>query len=72
MTIKRVRLNKKVHERLLYLKEKSNAKSINDVIEALIIIAEEQYLQGKITADGKKILLVYDDGKLVEIQLSKR
>lgn len=72
MTIKRVRLNEKVHERLLYLKEKSNAKSINDVIDALIIIAEEQYLQGKITADGKKILLEYDDGKLVEIRIPKR
>ena len=71
MTIKRVRINKKVHERLLYLKEKSNAKSINDVIEALIIIAEEQYLQGKITADGKKILLDYD-GKLVTIKITKK
>ena len=32
MTIKRVRLNENVHEKLLYLKQKTDAKSLNDVI----------------------------------------
>ncbi len=71
MTEKRVRLNQKVHEKLLYLKQKSKAKSINDVILALITIAEEQYLNDKIIADDKKICLKYDDGKLVELKIEK-
>jgi len=69
MTTKRVRINKNVHEKLLYLKKQTNAKSINDVIEALIHIAEEQYLNGKITANNKKITLEYNKGVLVEIKI---
>lgn len=69
MTIKRVRLNKNVHERLMYLKKQTNAKSINNVIEALITIAEEQYLNGKITANDKEITLEYNKGVLVEIKI---
>lgn len=72
MTIKRVRLQENIHEKLLYLKRKSNAKSINDVIASLILIAEEQYLQGHISADNKDILLRYDDGRLVEIKMVKK
>lgn len=72
MTTKRVRVNEKVHGRLKYLKEKGNAKSLNDVIDALIIIGEEQYLKGKITTDDKQIFLGVDGGKLVEIRLSKK
>lgn len=71
MTIKRVRLNQDVHERLLYLKQKTKARSINDVIESLICIGEEQYLKGTITAKNKQIMLRYDNGKLVEIQVKK-
>ena len=69
MTTKRVRLNKNVHERLLYLKKQSNAKSINNVIEALITIAEEQYLNGKISANNKQVTLEYNEGVLVEIKI---
>lgn len=71
MTIKRVRLNKNVHERLMYLKKQTNAKSINNVIEALITIAEEQYLNGKITANDKEITLEYNKGVLVEINIKR-
>lgn len=69
---KQVKINKKVHERLTYLKSKTNAKSINDVIVTLINIGEEQYLHGTIPAKGKKILLDYDDGKLVAIKITKK
>ena len=71
MTEKRVRLNQNVHEKLLYLKQKSEAKSINDVISALITIAEEQYLNDKIDAKNKLICLKYNDGKLVELKIEK-
>ena len=71
MTIKRVRLNKNVHERLMYLKKQTNAKSINNVIEALITIAEEQYLNGKIAANDKEITLKHNKGVLVEINIKK-
>lgn len=72
MTTKRVRLNENVHEQLLYLKKQTNAKSINDVINALINIAEEQYLNnGKITTNNKNITLAYNKGVLVEIQIVK-
>ena len=72
MTIKRVRLNQDVHERLLYLKQKTKARSINDVIKTLICIGEEQYLNGTITAQNKQIMLRYDKGKLVEIQVKRK
>lgn len=72
MTIKRVRLQENIHEKLMYLKKKSNAKSINDVIASLILIAEEQYLQGHISTANKDILLRYDDGRLVEIKMVKK
>jgi len=71
MTIKRVRLNQDVHNRLLCLKQKSQARSINDVIEALIYIGEEQYLNGRITTKNKQVMLRYNDGKLVEIQVKR-
>lgn len=67
MTIKRVRLNENVHERLLYLKKQSNAKSINNVIEALLYIAEEHYLD----ANAKRIILEYNKGVLVEIRIKR-
>ena len=70
MTIKRVRLNENVHEKLLDLKQKTEAKSINDVIYSLIKIAEEFYINnGTLKAENKQILLKYDNGKLVEIQI---
>ena len=71
MTIKRVRLNQDVHERLLCLKQKTKARSINDVIDALICIGAEQYLNGTITTSNKQIMLRYDKGKLVEIQVKR-
>lgn len=66
MTTKRVRLNENVHEQLLYLKKQSNAKSINNVIEALLFIAEEYYINGK----DKRIILEYNKGVLVEIRIT--
>ena len=72
MTIKRVRLNENVHERLLYLKEKTNARSINDVIQQLITIAEEFYInEGTLNVKGKKVLFKYDKGQLTEIEVKK-
>lgn len=72
MTIKRVRLNENVHEKLLYLKKKSGARSINDVILSLILIAEEHYINnGTLNVADKKISLRYDNGKLVEIKIEK-
>lgn len=70
MTIKRVRLNENVHKKLLYLKQKNNAKSINDVISELITISEEFYTNnGVLNVTDAKVLLKYDDGKLVEIEI---
>ena len=67
---KRVRLNENVHERLLCLKEKTGAKSLNDVIFSLIVIAEEFYIDdGRLDVANKTISLKYDNGKLVEIQI---
>ena len=72
MTIKRVRLNENVHEKLLDLKYKTNAKSINDVIESLIITAEEIYINnGTLNVANKQIMLKYNNGKLVEIEVRK-
>ena len=67
MTIKRVRLNENVHEQLLYLKKQSNAKSINNIIEALLFIAEEHYLDN----NAKRIILEYNKGVLVEIRIKR-
>jgi len=72
MTIKRVRLNQDVHKKLTYLKEKTKAKSLNDVIQDLITIGEEQYINGTLKAKNKTILLKYDNEKLVEIEVKKR
>ena len=70
MTIKRVRLNENVHEKLLDLKHKTNAKSINDVIESLIITSEEIYINnGTLNVADKQIMLKYDNGKLVELKI---
>lgn len=70
MTIKRVRLNQNVHEKLLYLKKQSQARSINDVIESLIITSEEIYINnGTLNVADKQIVLKYSNGKLVEIQI---
>ena len=70
MTTKRVRLNEDVHEKLLCIKQKSTAKSINDVIAALITIADESFIdEGLIKAENKMISLRYNNGKLVEIQI---
>lgn len=72
MTIKHVKLSKEVHEKLSYLKEKSNAKSFNDVILSLLKISEEFYInEGKLKVANKKILLRYENGKLVEIEVRK-
>ena len=71
MTTKRVRLNGNVHEQLLYLKQKTNAKSINNVVDALINIAAEQYLNGNTATNNNKIDLEYDKRVLVEIKIKK-
>lgn len=69
---KQVKISKNIHKKLIILKSKTNAKSINDVITSLINIGEEQYLQGTIQTEGKEILLDYDDGKLVAIKITKK
>lgn len=72
MTEKRVRLNENVHNKLLYLKKKSKARSINDVIDSLITTAEEIYINdGTLNVADKQIILKYNNGKLVEIQIRK-
>ena len=72
MTIKRVRLNENVHEKLLYLKNKTNAKSINDVISELIEISEEFYTnKGILNVANATVLLKYNNGKIVEIRIEK-
>lgn len=72
MTIKRVRLNENVHEKLLYLKSKTNAKSINDVISELIEISEEFYTnKGTLNVANATVLLKYNNGKIVEIRIEK-
>ena len=70
---KQVKVNKNVHDKLLYLKKKTNAKSINDVIISLIQISEEYYTtQGTLNVENKEVLLRYDKyGKLVEIKIRK-
>ena len=73
MTIKRVRLNENVHEKLLYLKQESSAKSINDVIEALLPIVDASLIdEGIITAENKLISPTYDNGQLVEIKIKTK
>ena len=72
MTIKRVRLNENVHKRLLNIKQKSQARSINEVIQNLLDIVGEDYTNGTIKTDNKKISLIYNNGKLVEIQVTKK
>ena len=70
MTEKRVRLNQNVHEKLLHLRKKSKARSINDVIISLIEISEEFYInKGTLNVANKKVTFRYDNGKLIEIQI---
>jgi len=70
MTEKRVRLNQNVHEKLLHLRKKSKARSINDVIESLLILADETYInEGILNVANKKVTFRYDNGKLIEIQI---
>lgn len=67
---KQVKLSKNVHERLLQLKKKTNAKSINDVILSLLETAEEFYTNdGNIKVSNKKTTFKCNKGKLVEIQI---
>lgn len=67
---KLVRIEKNVHEKLSDLKQKTNAKSINDVIVQLIEISEEFYINnGRLNIVNKQILLKNDNGKLVEIEI---
>lgn len=69
---KQVKISKKLHKKLVYLKETNNAKSINDVIEALIDISEEFYTNnGTLNVVNKRISFRYDNGKIVEIQIEK-
>ena len=69
---KQVKISKKLHKKLVYLKETTNAKSINDVIEALINISEEFYTNnGTLNVVNKRISFRYDNGKIVEIQIEK-
>ena len=70
MTIKRVRLNENVHEKLMELKRKSKARSINDVICSMIITCEEIYLnEGTLNVADKQVTLKYINGRLVEIKI---
>lgn len=67
---KLVRIEQDVHETLLHMKEKNNAKSINDVIESLITIAGEFYInKGRLNVTGKNFSIIYDNGEIVEIQI---
>ena len=69
---KQVKISKKLHKKLVYLKETNNAKSINDVIESLINISEEFYTNnGTLNVVNKRISFRYDNGKIVEIQIEK-
>ena len=69
---KQVKISKKLHKKLVYLKEATNAKSINDVIESLIDISEEFYTNnGTLNVVNKRISFRYDNGKIVEIQIEK-
>ena len=69
MTIKRVRLNENVHEKLLHLKQQNNEKSINDVIETLINIFDDVNLNtGTLNVEEKTVSLKYSNGKLVELK----
>jgi predicted CopG family antitoxin len=72
MTTKRVRLNENVHKKLLNLKKKSQARSINDVIETMLEAIDEDYITGTIQTENKYITLKYNSGKLVEIQVTKK
>ena len=69
---KQVKISKKLHKKLVYLKETTNAKSINDVIEALIDISEEFYTNnGTLNVVNKRISFRYDNDKIVEIKKKK-
>ena len=66
---KQVKISKNVHEKLLYLKHKNNAKSINDVICSLIKISEEYYTNdGTINLKNKDFKIKYSNGRIVEIE----
>ena len=67
---KQVKISKNVHEKLLYLKQKNNKKSINDVITDLIEISEEFYInKGTLNVANATVLFKYNNGKIVEIQI---
>ena len=67
---KQVKLSKNVHEKLLQLKEETGAKSINDVILALIIISEEFYInEGRLKVADKNLTIICNNGKIVEIKI---
>ena len=69
---KQVKISKKLHKKLVYLKETTNAKSINDVIASLIQINEEFYTnKGTLNVTNKKVSFKYNDGQLVEIEIRK-
>lgn len=69
---KLVRIDKNVHEKLSKIKQKTNAKSINDVINSLLEIAEEFYTNdGKLNIANKEILLKNDNDKIVELEIRK-
>ena len=69
---KQVKISKNVHEKLLYLKQKNNKKSINDVITDLIEISEEFYIkQGTLNVANATVIFKYNNGKIVEIQIRK-
>lgn len=67
---KLVRIDNDVHEKLSELKQKSDAKSINEVISELIEISAEFYInKGRLNLVDKQILLINDNGKIVEIEI---
>lgn len=70
MTIKRVRLNENVHEKLLQMKEKNKFRSINDVINSLInIVGEINLNNNTLNVENRVISFKYNNGKLVEIKI---
>jgi len=69
MSVKHIKISKTVHKKLLELKQDTEAKSISDVIEELILISEDYYIsRGRLKVNNKEVILRYNsEGKLIEI-----
>ena len=70
MAHKHIKISNDAHKKLSELKNATGAKTYSEVIISLIETSKEYYLNnGKLTTKDKQIVLTYDKGQLVEIEV---